>query len=128
MTSKLVLTAIATAAVFVSGSALAGRDRPMNDATGRHAAQDTCRDDGYGKHGADHRHHRHDRHEARASKALRVVPNDSAPDAAAYGWQYFSSPGARYAVVISPAGEYYLSRGDGPKQITGPDGQLLVKE
>ena len=51
---------------------------------------------------------------------LRLVPNTSAPGDAAYRWQYFSDPRAMYAVMISPLGEYFLSRGDGPKQITGP--------
>ncbi len=57
-----------------------------------------------------------------ASPVLRVVPNSSLSGDAAYRWQYFSDPRALHAVVISPLGEYYLSLGDGLKQITGPTG------
>ena len=54
------------------------------------------------------------------SPELRVVPNISLSGDAAYRWQYFSDPRALHAVVISPLGEYFLSVGDGLKQITGP--------
>jgi len=57
---------------------------------------------------------------------LQVVSNASLPGQVSYGWQYFSNPRAAHAVVISPSGEYFLSRGDGPKQITGPAGDLLM--
>ena len=60
----------------------------------------------------------------RTSPVLRVVPNRSLAGDAAYHWQYFSDPLALHAVVISPLGEYFLSLGDGPKQITGPAGQV----
>ena len=44
---------------------------------------------------------------------MQAVPHDAGPDAAAYGWQYFSDPEARRAVVISPRGDYYYSHGKG---------------
>lgn len=72
-----------------------------------------------------HAQHHHAQH---AGPALHVVANDSAPGEASYGWQYFSDPRALRAVVISPSGEYFLSRGDGPRQITGPAGQRLAKQ
>lgn len=62
-----------------------------------------------------------------ASPVLHVVTNTSLPGQASYGWQYFSNPRATHAVVISPSGEYFLSRGNGPKQITGPAGGVLVQ-
>lgn len=64
----------------------------------------------------------------RASPVLQVVSNTSLPGQASYGWQYFSSPRAAHAIVISPAGEYFLSRGNGPKQITGPAGDVLMTQ
>ncbi|MEP7281829.1 MAG: hypothetical protein ABI696_07600 [Rubrivivax sp.] len=60
-----------------------------------------------------------------ADPVLQAVPNGSLPDQASYGWQYFSDPRAARAVVISPSGEYFLSLGDGPRQITGPAGHAL---
>lgn len=62
----------------------------------------------------------------RASPLLQVVSNTSLPGQASYGWQYFSNPRAAQAVVISPSGEYFLSRGNGPKQITGPAGGMSM--
>ncbi len=64
----------------------------------------------------------------RAKPALQVVSNISVPGQAAYGWQYFSDPRARRAVIISPAGEYFLSRGAGPRQITGPEAQVSTRK
>lgn len=67
-----------------------------------------------------------DGQESRSTPVLVAVPNNSLPHQASYGWQYFSDPRAAHAVVISPAGEYFVSVGDGPRQITGPAGQVLV--
>lgn len=41
---------------------------------------------------------------------MRTVPNTAAPGERGHGWRYFSDPEARRAVVISPEGDYYLSR------------------
>lgn len=98
MTSTFFLTIIASAAVIASAAAVAGPDQAQAG-------------DGY-----------------RASPVLRVVPNSSLPQDAAYGWQYFSDPRTVHAVVISPSGEYFLSRGDGLRQITGPAGQALAMQ
>ncbi len=118
MTSNLMFTAIAAAAVLAGGSALAGQDRAPIDQTSQRAVQDD--------HRAERKHHDRDRQEARVSSALQVVPNASLPDQPSYGWQYFSDQQAKVAVVISPTGEYFLSRGDGPRQITGPAGNALA--
>lgn len=129
MTSNHLLTAIAAAAVLASGSALAARDSTNIDQTSERTMRGDCRADARGDHRADRGHHAHDRREARAAKAakvLQVVPNGSLPDQPSYGWQYFSNQRTQVAVVISPAGEYYLSRGDGPRKITGPAGEALA--
>ncbi len=118
MTSNLMFSAIAAAAVLAGGSALAGQDRAPIDQTSQRAVQDD--------HRAERKHHDRDRQEARVSSALQVVPNASLPDQPSYGWQYFSDQQAKVAVVISPTGEYFLSRGDGPRQITGPAGNALA--
>ncbi len=65
---------------------------------------------------------------AHVSPVLQLVPNSSVPGDAAYRWQYFSDPRALHAVMISPLGEYFLSRGDGPKQITGPTGPVMTAQ
>ncbi|WP_025916617.1 hypothetical protein [Herminiimonas sp. CN] len=96
MTSTFFLTLIASAAVIASAAAVAGPDQAQAG-------------DGH-----------------RASPMLQVVPNSSRPQDAAYGWQYFSDSRAVHAVVISPSGEYFLSLGDGLRQITGPAGQVLT--
>ncbi len=44
---------------------------------------------------------------------MQTVPNEAAGSAPAYGWRYFSDPSEPRAVVISPRGDYYFSRGDG---------------
>ncbi len=126
MTSTYLLTAIATAAVLVSGAAVARSAQAEPDQENLLVAQDTCRAEARDDRCQDHRQHSHDRHEARVKPVLEVVPNASLPDQASYGWQYFSNPRAKYAVVISPSGEYFLSRGDGPRQITGPAGQVTM--
>ncbi|MGV8892628.1 MAG: hypothetical protein ACOH2K_06780 [Burkholderiaceae bacterium] len=98
MTSTFFLTIIASAAVIASAAAVAQPD--LAQAGNGH----------------------------RTSPVLRAVPNSSQPQDAAYGWQYFSDPRAVHAVAISPPGEYFLSLGDGPRQITGPAGQVLTMQ
>ena len=44
---------------------------------------------------------------------MQVVGHDAAPDTPGHGWRYFSDPAGRRAVVISPQGDYYYSRGKG---------------
>lgn len=44
---------------------------------------------------------------------MQAVANDAAASTPAHGWRYFSDPQARRAVVISPQGDYYYSRGQG---------------
>lgn len=75
-----------------------------------------CRRDRRARSGGDRRRYRAD--------PVAVV-TDSVPQHPAYGWQYFSDPRAVHAVVISPAGEYFLSRGRGMRQVTGPAGGAL---
>ena len=44
---------------------------------------------------------------------MHAVRHDATPDALGYGWRYFTDLGERRAVVISPQGDYYFSRGKG---------------
>ena len=44
---------------------------------------------------------------------MQTVPNDAVREAPGYGWRYFTDPAERRAVVISPQGDYYYSRGNG---------------
>lgn len=50
---------------------------------------------------------------------MRAIPHNTAPGERAHGWQYFSDPGAHRAVVISPQGDYYLSKGKGLHWVAG---------
>lgn len=59
-------------------------------------------------------------HGARPSRAvhgfdhgMQVVPTTAGAGQAGDGWRYFSDPRAHRAVVISPQGDYFLSRGQG---------------
>ena len=71
----------------------------------------------------DHDHHRNRQHlrermtNARCAnnhdEGMRAVTNNSGPGEPAQGWRYFSDPAACRALVISPQGDYYFSRGDG---------------
>lgn len=132
MTAKHFLTAIAVATVFTGGAALAHTSQWQT--AGQHLTGIDYRSDarpfGADRDGEHRRERRGDmRGHGRTGSApmLRVVPNRSQPQDQSYGWQYFSNPRALWAVVISPAGEYYLSQGEGPTQVTGPAGQLLVR-
>lgn len=55
---------------------------------------------------------------------MQAVRNDSAVDTPGYGWRYFSDPQARRAVVISPRGDYYFSRGKGLRWVAHADGTI----
>lgn len=55
----------------------------------------------------------------RGESAMAEVANRAVPGEAAYGWRYFSDPAARHAVVISPAGQYFVSFGKGLQPVAG---------
>lgn len=65
--------------------------------------------------------HRHTVKPSPADRAfdggMQVVPTAAGPGQAGHGWQYFSDPAAHRAVVISPQGEYFLSRGKGMRLV-----------
>lgn len=44
---------------------------------------------------------------------MQAVAHDAAVSVPGHGWRYFTDPAARRAVVISPQGDYYYSRGTG---------------
>ena len=46
-------------------------------------------------------------------QGMQVVPHGAAAGALGHGWRYFSDPTTPRAVVISPQGDYYYSRGKG---------------
>lgn len=56
-------------------------------------------------------------HGEREHGALAEVPNVAAADQPGHGWQYFTDAAHRRAVVVSPEGVYYLSRGKGLRQV-----------
>lgn len=58
--------------------------------------------------------HRKDSQEAgRPARGMQAVVVSSAPGEPGHGWRYFSDKRKAHAVVISPGGDYYYSRGDG---------------
>lgn len=44
---------------------------------------------------------------------MQPVRHDATPQERAHGWRYYSDPSTQRAVVISPQGDYYYSRGKG---------------
>jgi len=54
---------------------------------------------------------------AAGDHGMQVVPNAAGVNQRGYGWQYFSDPKKHRAVVISPQGDYYYSRGKGLKWV-----------
>lgn len=93
MQPTVLLAAIALLTAAISTPLLAG-DRKHNPARSHQRATDMRPADAF-----DH--------------GMQTVPNAAAPDAPGYGWRYFTDPGERRAVVISPQGDYYYSRGNG---------------
>jgi hypothetical protein len=62
-------------------------------------------------------------HGERIRGALAVVPNGAAANEPGHGWQYFSDAAHRRAVVVSPQGVYFFSRGKGLRQVFPADRQ-----
>jgi len=62
------------------------------------------------------RAHDHGRAHERAvsNRGMQAVPTSAGPGEPGHGWRYFTDPAVHRAVVISPQGEYYYSRGKGP--------------
>ena len=54
---------------------------------------------------------------------MQVVPTTAGAGQAGEGWRYFSDPAAHRAVVISPQGEYFLSRGKGMRLVAATQPQ-----
>lgn len=62
-------------------------------------------------HAGEHRKAaKEDRRAAAGMQAVAIAPQAGEPG---HGWQYFSDPRQARAVVISPNGDYYYSRGKG---------------
>ncbi|MDZ5455215.1 hypothetical protein [Azohydromonas lata] len=68
------------------------------------------------RHNGHRRDHERDRpmHPTAAAKlGMQAVPTSTGPGEPAHGWRYYTDAPAGRAVVISPQGEYFLSRGEG---------------
>jgi hypothetical protein len=50
---------------------------------------------------------------------MQAVSNQASAGERAHGWRYFTDPTTYRAVVISPQGDYYLSRGRGLRWVAG---------
>jgi hypothetical protein len=73
---------------------------------------------------ADSRHSRDDdndqprvQHRDAKDAVMQTVPVNARPGEPGDGWRYYSNAAAHTAVVISPQGEYFYSRGKGPRLI-----------
>lgn len=64
-----------------------------------------------GEHRRESKDHRH---AATGMQAIAVSPQPGEPG---HGWQYFADARKARAVVISPEGDYYYSRGNGPQLV-----------
>jgi hypothetical protein len=52
-----------------------------------------------------------------ARPGMQAVLTTAGPGEPGHGWRYFSDPVAATAVVISPQGEHFFSRGEGLRPI-----------
>jgi len=84
------LASVATVAALLGGTALAG---DHSERTNRHASRAE--------------------RIAAANAPWQAIPNLAEAGMPGHGWQYFANPQAAHAVVISPEGHYYFSRGKG---------------
>ena len=69
-----------------------------------------------GEHDKNRRHaseHRRAPAAERRLQDMQTVPTSSNAQEPGFSWQYFSDPLTLHAVVISPQGDYYFSRGKG---------------
>lgn len=90
MKSALLLVSIGVLAAAASAPSLASRD----------------------DHG-DREHGTRTRSGDGVERGIQAVPTNARAGEPGHGWRYFSDPHAHRAVVISPQGQYYYSRGKG---------------
>lgn len=57
--------------------------------------------------------HKEARHAGRVGSGMQEVANEATTGQEAYRWRYFRDARKARAVVISPGGDYFYSRGDG---------------
>lgn len=93
MPSTRLLTALSLLAALASGATLAASS-PSSASGERQRAEDTRAADS-------------------PDQDMQAVPLQARDGDRHPGWQYFSDPAACRAVVISPQGDYYFSRGKG---------------
>lgn len=103
MKSSLLLASIGTLAAVSGVSSLAHADESHRDSGAPLRA--------------DHRPSEGTRESASGRSGMQPVPTTAGPGEPGHGWRYFSNPLAGSAVVISPQGEYFLSRGRGLRLI-----------
>ena len=70
-------------------------------------------------HGDDHERARLASNISGYDHGMRAVSVQTSASERAHGWRYFSDPATDRAVVISPQGDYYLSRGRGLRWVAG---------
>ena len=93
-------------AAATSSLAIAGehpRQDNLQPPSARHHEARQAAGSGRALHGFDH--------------GMQAVPTTAGAGQAGDGWRYFSDPRAHRAVVISPQGEYFLSRGKGMRLV-----------
>lgn len=108
MDKRLFLASVGLLAMVATTSSLAtaGEHQRQDDPPQRlvrHHDEGHSERSGRAVHGFDH--------------GMQVVPTTAGAGQAGDGWRYFSDPKAHRAVVISPQGEYFLSRGKGMRLV-----------
>lgn len=100
MKSTLLLASIGLLAAAASATAL-GADSAAAQSSASASAR--CTNEAQAR--------RDERSDDACARGMQTVSHAAGPGDAAYGWRYFTDPAEHRAVVISPQGEYYLSRG-----------------
>lgn len=111
LASIALLAAVASTASLASGQERLGQDStPTSVSRSSHERADRHDD---GDHASDRERGARTRPGDGFDSGMQAASTAAGPGEPGYGWRYFSDPAAGRAVVISPQGEYFVSRGKG---------------
>lgn len=117
MNSTPLLASIAMLAAVASTSSLASdQEQPGRDSTPTsvsRSSHDRADRHDDGDHASDRERSARTRPGDGFDSGMQAASTAAGPGEPGYGWRYFSDPAAGRAVVISPQGEYFVSRGKG---------------
>ena len=111
LASLALLTAVASTSSLASGHEQPGRDSAATSVLRNSHERADRHDDG--DRASDRERSARTRHGDGFDSGMQAASTAAGPGEPGYAWRYFSDPAAGRAVVISPQGEYFVSRGKG---------------